>query len=107
VLILFAGSLVQAQDSQPQKTSQSSPSDLTQVNIEDPLNLEVTSASKKEQKLSRVAEAIFVITQVGQNLLADPHLEFVGPDQIEQSGLIERRACAKLTWQFRARSKWS
>jgi iron complex outermembrane recepter protein len=37
--------------------------DLTQVSIENLMNMEVTSASKKEQKLSRVAAAIFVITQ--------------------------------------------
>ncbi len=37
--------------------------DLTSTSIEDLMNMEVTSASKKEQKLSRVAAAIFVITQ--------------------------------------------
>jgi iron complex outermembrane receptor protein len=37
--------------------------DLTKVSIEDLMNIQVTSASKKEQKLSRVAAAIFVITQ--------------------------------------------
>jgi iron complex outermembrane receptor protein len=42
----------------------SSPSqgDLTQVSIENLMNMEVTSVSKKEQKLSQVAAAIFVIT---------------------------------------------
>jgi iron complex outermembrane recepter protein len=47
----------------PQKTSQSSEKDLTQVSLENLMNMEVTSVSKKEQKLSRVAAAIFVITQ--------------------------------------------
>ena len=37
--------------------------DLTQISIESLMNMEVTSASKKEQKLSRVAAAIFVVTQ--------------------------------------------
>ena len=37
--------------------------DLTKVNIEDLMNIEVTSVSKKEQKLSRTAAAVFVITQ--------------------------------------------
>jgi iron complex outermembrane receptor protein len=37
--------------------------DLTTLNIEDLMNVKVTSASKKEQKLSRTAAAIFVITQ--------------------------------------------
>jgi iron complex outermembrane receptor protein len=37
--------------------------DLTQISIENLMNMEVTSVSKKEQKLSKVAAAIFVITQ--------------------------------------------
>jgi iron complex outermembrane recepter protein len=37
--------------------------DLTTLNIEDLMNVKVTSASKKEQKLSRTAAAIVVITQ--------------------------------------------
>ena len=35
---------------------------LTTLSLEDLMNVEVTSASKKEQKLSRVAAAVFVIT---------------------------------------------
>jgi iron complex outermembrane receptor protein len=42
---------------------QEQPTDFTKVNIEDLMNIEVTSVSKKEQKLSRVASAVFVITQ--------------------------------------------
>lgn len=38
-------------------------SDLTQLSIENLMNLQVTSASKKEQKISQVAAAIYVITQ--------------------------------------------
>ncbi|MGA8222980.1 MAG: TonB-dependent receptor [Candidatus Acidiferrales bacterium] len=37
--------------------------DLTNKSLEDLMNMEVTSVSKKEQKLSRTAAAIFVITQ--------------------------------------------
>jgi len=37
--------------------------DLTQVSIENLMNMEVTSVSKKEQRLSQVAAAIFVVTQ--------------------------------------------
>jgi iron complex outermembrane recepter protein len=51
---------------EPQKNSQSAPSpqtDLTEVSIENLMNVEVTSVSRTEQKLSRVAAAIFVITQ--------------------------------------------
>ncbi len=36
---------------------------LSEVTLEELMNIEVTSASKKEQKLSKVAAAIFVITQ--------------------------------------------
>src|SRR5258708_40028875 len=39
------------------------PKDLTDMSLEDLLNVQVTSVSKKEQKLSRVAAAVFVITQ--------------------------------------------
>ncbi len=37
--------------------------DLSQVNLEDLMNIKITSVSKKEQKLSQTAAAIFVITQ--------------------------------------------
>ncbi len=37
--------------------------DLTQVSIESLMNMEVTSVSKREQKLWQTAAAIFVITQ--------------------------------------------
>jgi iron complex outermembrane receptor protein len=43
--------------------AQEAASDLTTLKIEDLMNLDVTSASKKEQKISRVPAAIFVITQ--------------------------------------------
>jgi iron complex outermembrane receptor protein len=51
---------VRAQDSQP---APAPAKDLTQVSIENLMDIEVTSVSKKEQKLSRAAAAIFVITQ--------------------------------------------
>jgi iron complex outermembrane receptor protein len=40
------------------------------------------------------------ISLVGQNLLRDHHLEYLGPDQTQQSSLIKRSAYVKLTWQF-------
>src|SRR5467141_3116535 len=43
--------------------SQEKPRDLAEKSIEDLMNMEVTSVSKKEQKFSSVAAAIFVITQ--------------------------------------------
>jgi len=39
------------------------PTDLTELPIEDLMNIEITSVSKKQQKLSDAAAAIFVITQ--------------------------------------------
>ncbi len=45
------------------QTPSSPQKDLTSTSIEDLMNMEVTSASKKGQKLSKVAAAIFVITQ--------------------------------------------
>ena len=37
--------------------------DLTDASLEDLMNIEVTSVSKKEQKLSKTGAAVFVITQ--------------------------------------------
>jgi len=53
VLIVLPMRAAQAQNDQP---------DLTALKIEDLMNVDVTSASKKEQKLSQVPAAIFVIT---------------------------------------------
>jgi len=56
--LLVAGSPVQlwAQVTSP-------PRDLTRVSIEDLLNIEITSAAKKEQRAEDVPAAVFVITQ--------------------------------------------
>jgi iron complex outermembrane receptor protein len=62
VCLLLDCQMVRGQSPQPPAVSQTSPSDLTQVSIENLMNMEVTSVSKKEQKLSEVAAAIFVIT---------------------------------------------
>jgi iron complex outermembrane recepter protein len=68
LLALLACAATQAQSTKDAENKQSSPassssqSDLTQVSIENLMNMEVTSVSKKEQKLSQVAAAIFVIT---------------------------------------------
>jgi iron complex outermembrane recepter protein len=42
---------------------QQKPEDLSDKSLEDLMNIEVTSVSKKEQTLSQVASAIFIITQ--------------------------------------------
>jgi iron complex outermembrane recepter protein len=47
----------------PSLWAQQSSGDLTTKSLEDLMNVTVTSVSKKEQKLSRTAAAIFVITQ--------------------------------------------
>jgi iron complex outermembrane recepter protein len=54
---LSAGVRAQQTDSQP-----SNGPDLTSMNIEDLMNVKVTSVSKKEEKLSRTAAAIFMIS---------------------------------------------
>jgi iron complex outermembrane recepter protein len=55
--LLLSGFVTLAARAQEKQT------DLTTLNIEDLMNIDVTSASKKEQKLSQVAAAIFVITK--------------------------------------------
>jgi iron complex outermembrane receptor protein len=55
-LVLFSLALLPVQ-------AQSAPTDLTTLQIEDLMNVNVTSASKKEQKISNVAGAIFVISE--------------------------------------------
>ena len=47
----------------PVFSQQQSGNSLAQASLEDLLNIQVTSVSKKEQKLSRTAAAVFVITQ--------------------------------------------
>src|SRR5271168_5298868 len=54
VLVALGLLAAQAQNAQP---------DFTALQIEDLMNVDVTSASKKEQKLSQVPAAIFVITK--------------------------------------------
>jgi outer membrane cobalamin receptor len=66
VVLLADVAVVQAPGSPPAAnppSPSSSQRDLAQVPIEDLMNIQVTSVSKKEQKLSQAAAAIFVITQ--------------------------------------------
>jgi outer membrane cobalamin receptor len=51
----------EAESKQTSSSSSSPRGDLTQFSLEKLMNMEVTSVSKKEQKLSEVAAAIFVI----------------------------------------------
>src|SRR4051794_5089659 len=61
LLILLSGwpRSIRAQEAKPSAPN----ADLTQVSIENLMEVEVTSVSKRDQKLSRTAAAIFVITQ--------------------------------------------
>jgi iron complex outermembrane receptor protein len=59
-LYLFCLSACPAVRGQSPKTP---PKDLTTTSIEDLMNIEVGSVSKRQQKLSQIAAAILVITQ--------------------------------------------
>lgn len=59
VAVLPARSAPQSSKPSAQATSQN---DLSQVSLEDLMNIKVTSVSKTDQKMSQVAAAIFVIT---------------------------------------------
>lgn len=59
--LLFASQSIQAQE--PARPPVKAGRDLTEVSMEGLMDLEVTSASKKEQRLSEVPAALFVITQ--------------------------------------------
>ena len=48
--------------SSPAARSQATRKDLTELNVEDLMNIEVTSVSKKEQLASQTAAAIFVVS---------------------------------------------
>ncbi|MGB2654436.1 MAG: hypothetical protein WAN62_11690, partial [Candidatus Acidiferrum sp.] len=56
ILALVGMALLFVVPARPQQQT----ADLTKLNIEDLMNIEVTSVSKKEQKLSRTAAAVFV-----------------------------------------------
>jgi len=62
LVCLLASASATVQADEPEHSPQI-PADLTELAIEDLMNVEVTSASKKAEKLSEAAAAIFVITQ--------------------------------------------
>src|SRR5260370_8671080 len=74
LLLLLGCEAAWGQSSRSQPAPQSSPGDLTQVSIENLMNMEVTSVSKKGQKLSQVAAAIFVITKADIRRSGPPNL---------------------------------
>jgi iron complex outermembrane receptor protein len=55
VLCVVAGMVCRAQTSPPM--------DLTRASLEDLMNIQVTSVSRKEQSLSKAASSVYVITQ--------------------------------------------
>lgn len=62
-LILAIGARAQSvRPAAPASDPRSKSSDLTEMSLEDLMNIRVTSVSKKEQKISQAAAAIFVIT---------------------------------------------
>jgi len=63
LLIVFAAWLIFPPLAHAQNDGHPQSPDLSDKSLEDLMNTEVTSVSKKEQKLSQVAAAIFVITQ--------------------------------------------
>src|SRR5438105_6271021 len=58
-IVLVAGWPLVAQSA----GQESSPKNLAEMDIEDLMNIQITSVSKKAQRLSAVAAAVFVITQ--------------------------------------------
>lgn len=81
------------------QTSDTPQKDLTSTSIEDLMNLEVTSASKKEQKLSQVAAAIFVITQ--ENIRSSGALNI--PDLLRMVSGLDVAQINANTWAISAR----
>jgi iron complex outermembrane receptor protein len=62
-LAIVCAAVLAAALSTPAQDDTQKPRDLANQSLEDLMNIEVTSVSKKEQKLSRTAAAAFVITQ--------------------------------------------
>jgi iron complex outermembrane recepter protein len=91
-LVLFALALLAAQAQGPQP-------DLTDLRIEDLMNVNVTSASKKEQKISRVPAAIFVIAQ--EDILRSGATNI--PDLLRMVPGLEVAQIDSSTWAISAR----
>src|SRR6202795_3600687 len=75
------------------------PRDLTQFSLEDLMNVQVTSVSKKEQKLSQVAAAIFVITQ--EDIRSSGALNI--PDLLRMVPGLDVAQISANTWAISAR----
>jgi outer membrane receptor for ferrienterochelin and colicin len=68
--------------------------DLSELSLEDLMNIEVTTVGKREQRLSQIPAAVYVITQDeirrSQNLLDASHYEFKPYWEYLAAGKIER-----------------
>jgi iron complex outermembrane receptor protein len=80
------------------QTQKASP-DLTSLQIEDLMNVNVTSASKKEQKISKVAAAIFVISEEDIRRSAAINI----PDMLRMVPGLEVAQINPSTWAISAR----
>jgi outer membrane cobalamin receptor len=99
-LSLFAACGAEAQTAQNVPTATGAgQGDLTQVSIENLLNMEVTSVSKKEQKLSRTAAAVFVVTQEGIRNSGELNI----PDVLRLVPGVDVAQIDANTWAIRAR----
>jgi len=84
---------------------------LTNATLEELMNIQVTSVSKKEESLSKTDAAIFdtrfgwtpkprlELSVAGQNLLTPLHAEFHNAYELRRT-LIERSIYGKITWRF-------
>jgi iron complex outermembrane receptor protein len=79
--------------------SQQKPVDITEISIEDLMNITVTSVSKKEEKLSRAAAAIFVITQEDIRRLGATNI----PDLLRMVPGLDVAQINGSTWAISAR----
>jgi iron complex outermembrane recepter protein len=84
---------------QTEQTTPSPPPDFTALKIEDLMNVDVTSASKKPQKISRVPAAIFVITQQDIERSGATNL----PDLLRMVPGLEVAQITASTWAITAR----
>jgi iron complex outermembrane recepter protein len=73
--------------------------DLTTMNIEDLMNVKVTSVSKKEQKLSKTAAAIFVISQADIRRSSATNI----PDLLRMVPGLDVAQINGSTWEISAR----
>src|ERR1700728_327781 len=90
MLIVLPMLAAQAQNAQP---------DLTALKIEDLMNVDVTSASKREQKLSQVPAAIFVITAEDIRRSGATNI----PDLLRMAPGLEVAQINSSTWAISAR----